>query len=578
MRPMKQNKMNSILFLILFFSLCYFMSSFAENLPPGQEPGAQAGRLQKESEAKKKALEKKVKPAEIQIPKEEKKVPSAEEKISFTLVRVRITGATVYTSAQFEPLYRLYLNQKVSLKDLDDIVAKINAKYKKAGYLTTKIYLPKQEIKDGVVEIRVAEGKLGELKIEGNKYFASGLIERYFHTKKNEILNVNKLERDLLRLNLNSDLDLKSVLSAGKELETTDITLKAKENLPYHIGSSFDNQGTRLTGKWRQAVSFRSSNTTGNFDPLYASSIFSSDTFGEFVSYSIPIGTYGTKFGLDATYFKMRIGKEFKPYEIRGVSQIYVPHLSWELALKENFQANANLGLEIKSIKKKISGSVTSSDQLRTPYFGFDFTKIDSFGGQTTFSPKFSFGTSDFWGASDRDHPTSSRAGTGGFFFKYEQALNRIQRMLLDSYLSIRTNFQAASHTLASSEQFQLGGANSIRGYPEGDYLADMGGSMNLDWVMPMYLIPKDWRLDNSGTPMRHLIEPVLFADVGGGRLKKVIPGELRDKFLSGAGGGLRFHFGRYASLNLQWARYTGDKPASGSGPSTFYLTFQSEI
>ena len=576
---MKQIKINSIFFLILFLSLCCFLPSFAQNLPPGQEPGAQVERLQKESEARKKAFEKRrTNPAEIQIPQEKEKIPQTEEKISFTLVQIRITGATIFTPAQFEPLYKPYLNQEITLKDLDDIVAKINAEYQKAGYLTTSVYLPKQEIKDGVVEIQVLEGRMGGLKIEGNKYFSTSLIEKYFHTKKGGILNINQLQRDLLRLNLTSDLDLKSVVSAGKDPGTTDITLSAKENFPCHLGASFDNQGTRLTGKWRQSASFRSSNATGNFDSFYESSIFSSDTFGEFVSYSLPIGTYGTKFGLDATYFKMRIGKEFKPFEIRGLSQIYDPHLSWELALREAFQANANLGLEIKSIQKKTLGTVTSSDQLRIPYFGFNFTETDSFAGQTTFSPKFSFGTSGFLGASSLNHPSASRAGTGGSFFKYEQALNRIQRMPLDSYLSIHTNFQAASHTLVSSEQLQLGGANSIRGYPEGDYLADMGGNMNLDWVMPMYLIPKDWKLNNSGTSMRHLIEPVFFTDIGGGRLKKVMPGELRDKFLSSIGGGLKFHFGRYASLNLEWARYTGNRPTSGSGPSTFYLTFQSEI
>ena len=575
---MRQDRINSFVFLILLFSVCCFSSVFAQ-LPPGQDPGAQAGRLQKESEAKKKALEKKkVKPVKIQIPKEKVKAPELGKEVSFTLLGIRITGAAVFTPAQLEPLYKEFLNRKVAFKDLNEIVQRINTEYQKAGYLTTIAYLPGQDIKDGLVEIRVVEGRMGELKVEGNKYFSSGPIEKYFHIKKNQLLDVNKLERDLLRLNLNPDLEIKSVLSAGGEPGATDITLKAKESFPHHVGASFDNQGTRLTGKWRQFALLRSSNLTGNFDSFYESTVFSSDTFGEFVSYTVPIGTYGTKFGLDATYFTSRIGKEFKPFEIYGTSQIYDPHLSWELALQEDFQANANLGIEIKSIKKKALGGVTASDQLRTPYFGFDFTKTDSWAGQTSYSPKFSFGTEGFLGASDRNHPTSSRAGTGGFFFKFEQALNRIQKTPFDSFLFIRTNFQAASHTLASSEQFQLGGANSIRGYPEGDYLADMGGSLNLDWVMPMYLIPKDWKLSNSGTPMRYLIEPVIFADVGGGRLKKVLPGETRDKFLSGVGGGFRFHFGRYASLNMQWATHTGDKPTSGCGPSTFYFTFQSEI
>ena len=77
--------------------------------------------------------------------------------------------------------------------------------------------------------------------------------------------------------------------------------------------------------------------------------------------------------------------------------------------------------------------------------------------------------------------------------------------------------------------------------------------------------------------PLRHQIEPVFFVDVGGGKLKKILPGESRDKFLAGVGGGLRLHF-KFFSLRLDWAKAIGDKQTSGSGPSTFYFTFQSEI
>ena len=197
--------------------------------------------------------------------------------------------------------------------------------------------------------------------------------------------------------------------------------------------------------------------------------------------------------------------------------------------------------------------------------------------GQSTFSPKFDFGTSGFLGASPYDHAKASRPGTGGFFFKYEQSLNRLQKMFLDSYMYIRSQFQIASQPLAPSEQLQLGGAESIRGYPEGDYLADTGAFVNFDWTFPMYIIPKSWKLPGQDTPLRYQIEPVFFVDVGGGTLNKTLPGERNSKFLAAVGGGLRVKF-KYFSLRLDWAGSIGDKPTSGSGPSTFYFTFQSEI
>lgn len=279
---------------------------------------------------------------------------------------------------------------------------------------------------------------MGKLSIEGNKWFSSSLIEKYFHLKKNEILNVKKLQKDILRLNQNPGLEVKTVIAAGEEPETSDLILKVKDKFPWHIGFSEDNQGTRLVGRYRSSISLRSTNATGNFDSLFINTLLSHRSFGESVSYSIPLNTYGAKFGIDVTYFKMKLGKEYRPFDITGQSQIYTPYISWELALEEDYQANVNIGLEIKSIKKKTAGSITSNDQLRLPYFSFDSTKTDS-----------------FLGASSRSHPTASRAGTGGSFFKYEQTLRRTQKMrLFDSYLQARSQFQAASHTLPSSEQF----------------------------------------------------------------------------------------------------------------------------
>jgi hemolysin activation/secretion protein len=90
-------------------------------------------------------------------------------------------------------------------------------------------------------------------------------------------------------------------------------------------------------------------------------------------------------------------------------------------------------------------------------------------------------------------------------------------------------------------------------------------------------LVPKDWKLKNQDVPLRHQIEPVFFADFGGGELKKVMSGEKHDKFLAGIGGGFRFRFGRNIYLLLEWAKAVGDRPTGGVGPSNFHMMFQVE-
>ena len=567
------------IFFILGFVISFLFLSqpkaFSQVTPPGQEPGAQAERYKSDVDKEKKRLEQK-KPKAPEIKIEEKKAEPAKGGVSFVLKEVKVIGSTIFKPQDFRQFYEPYLNKKVTFQDMQALSGKIESKYKEKGYFTTSVYIPEQDIKGGVIEIRIAEGKMGKLDIEGNKWFSAAFIERFLHAKKNEILNIKSMARDILRINKNPDLQVKALISQGKEPQTSDISLKVESKLPWHAGFLEDNRGSRLTGKYRSMFFIRSSNVCGFGDTIFMNTLYSGNSFAESVSYNIPIGTYGTKFGLDITNFKMKLGKEYQSFDITGKTQIYTPHLSWELALTEDFEAYADLGMDIKSIKKKMSGDITANDQLRTPYFGFDFSKTDS-GGQTTFSPKFNFGTSGFLGASSRDNSTSSRAGTGGSFFKYEQSLNRIQKMFFDSYMSIRTQLQVASHALTSSEQFQLGGSDSVRGYPEGDYLADSGGVLNFDWVFPMYVIPKTWKLPGQEIPLRHQIEPVFFVDAGGGELKKVLPGESKDKFLAGIGAGVRLHF-KFFSLRLDWAKAIGDKQTSGSGPATFYFTFQSEI
>ena len=383
-----------------------------------------------------------------------------------------------------------------------------------------------------------------------------------------------------MRLNQNPDLEIKTIIAKGEKPQTTDIILKVKERLPYHLGTGVDNQGTRLTGKYRSSFSFRSTNLTGNNDYLYTNSLVSADTSGESLMYILPLDTYGTRLGIDFTYFTSKLGREYRYLDRTGNTYILTPYFSKELYLSERRQTNISAGLEMKSVEKKARGTLTTDDQLRLPYIEVDFTNIDAFfgGGQNSFIPRATFGTDHFLGAGSHNQPKASRIDTGGCFFKYEHSIRRVQKMPLGSYLILDSDFQSTSDTLPTAEQFQLGGANSIRGYPEGDYLADIGARLSVDWVFPMYLIPPKWKLTFSDTPLRRQIEPVIFADIGGGKLKKVLPGERKDKFLLGLGGGLRVHVNRNLYARLEWAKSVGDEPTGGAGPSSFHLTFQFEI
>ncbi|MFA5119200.1 MAG: POTRA domain-containing protein [Candidatus Omnitrophota bacterium] len=572
-------KKKAFTLLACFFLFLPFYAS-AQDVSPGEQPAAQGSRFKSESEQNKKSSEKKKAKVPVIELEKEKETPVPGQGVSFVLKNVRITGSTIFSPDELSFAYKNYIGRQVVFNDIERIASVVKSRYKKKGYLTSDVYIPEQDVARGEVEIRVSEGKTGEIKLEGNKWFSRPLLEKYIHSKRNELLNIFTLQKDLLRLNQNPDLELAAVLSAGEEPATTDIILKVRDNFPYHAGYSYDNQGTRLVGKSRNSLVFRGTNFSGHNDFLIVNTLKSETSLGEFFSYTLPLGTNGARLGFDFTNFYLRLGSEYKDADITGTTQIFTPHVSSELFLSPDFQAYADLGVDIKSIKKKSGGDTVTNDQIRSFYGALDFAKIDSFlgGGQTIYSPRFSFFTKDWLGASSRDHPSASRSGAGGFFFKYEQALSRIQRAPGDSFISVRSQFLAASRTLPSSEQLQLGGAHSVRGYPEGEYLADIGAFLNVEWVFPGYFFPKGYKLPRANLPLRDQFQPVIFFDLGEGKLKKTGEGERHTMTLMGAGAGIRFQFNKNLFLRLDWAKRLGQKPSSGQGPSNFYITCQLEI
>jgi len=549
--------------------------------PEGNEPGAMAGRFQSEAEeAESRVGMKEPKKPQIEIEPEKAKA-EAEAGPAFTLKGVNVTGSTVFKPEDFKGVYEPSVGKEVTFADVEAMAARIKDLYKKKGYLTTVVYIPEQDIAEGVIEIRIAEGKMGEVMIEGTKWYSKDLIRKYVHVKKNELLDILKFERDLIRINQNPDVEVKAVVSEGKEPGTSDITLKVTDKFPYHAGGIVDDQGTRLTGKYRDSITFRSTNLTGHNDSVYYSTIMSATSSGNFLTYALPVDTYGTKAAFDFTQFYSLLGLEYKGFHITGYTQIYTPHMSGEVYLSDALQINADAGLEIKSVLRNINGNKSSDDQLRLPYFALDIMKIDSLmgGGQTSFSQKVTFGTSHFLGASGFNHTAAARHYTCGFFTKYEHSIRRYQKYVFDSYLIMRSQMQFASHTLPSSEQLQLGGMYTVRGYPEGDYLADYGATLNVDWYFPCYIISKDYKLPYADKPLRYQIEPVAFFDLGGGGLMATNPGELRHKILAGVGGGVKISFNRNVFITLEWAQAISEEgPAQNNGASTFFTTMQFEI
>jgi len=172
-------------------------------------------------------------------------------------------------------------------------------------------------------------------------------------------------------------------------------------------------------------------------------------------------------------------------------------------------------------------------------------------------------------------YPLASRGGEHSFV-KYTYSLTRLTALPWRMKAIWDVQGQFSPNKLLPQEQLFLGGANSIRGYPESDYGADQGFQSRFDYLIPVYGIPEKWRLPFDTLPMKDQLSLIAFCDVGYGRTHdpNAASGEPRSDFMLGVGGGFEVRFRKNFTGRLMWGVPLGDKPITEAGKSQLHFSF----
>lgn len=542
--------------------------------------GVEQTRFEEEQEVEEqtKAVSLELPEKEIQQQEKQDQVPASA--ITFELKAVTITGNESISSKELEPLYDKYLGHQVGMGDLKEIVSRIKQYYRDRGFIAAYVYLPPQNVTEGRIEIAVIEGRVGRVEIKGNRWFSEKLIRRSLRMTAGRILFFEDLRRVLTFLNKNRDLKTRAVLKPGREAKTMDIEITVKDRFPIHLTTDVNNLGTDATGRTRWGVDLTHTNLLGLMDELSGRFQIGSHAYAVGANYNIPITSFQTVLGYSFSYSAVDLGGELGNLNIEGTAMTHGVSIAQpfydQMWGKVNVTASANLGFDFKSVRNKVLGAKAGVDELRILNTGINFEETDSWG--RTLSPhSFHFGFSDFLGSSENVDSAATRVATGGQFFIYRAALLRYHRLPADLIVSVRASVQLTPDRLPSSEQIRLGGAFSVRGYQEGEYLADYGALIQNEIYIPAYFFPKDWKLPYSSQPLRRQIRGVGFFDFGGGSLRHPRTGEESDKFLIGLGGGVRIELFDHVYGRFQWGAPIGDKP-NDSTRGTFYYGISAEL
>lgn len=187
-------------------------------------------------------------------------------------------------------------NQTYTLASINQLVDALNRDILEAGYVTSRVILPSQNIQAGTLRLLVETGYVGQIGYgPGSAHIP---WKNAFPIRKGKLLNIRKLEQGLEQMKRVSSQDVTMELKPGIESHTTDVVLQIKRtDKPIHALISLDNSGLKDTGtlQWNFNVSadqvFRANDTLSfGFNKDGAQEGYEKGTRGHSVSYVIPSG------------------------------------------------------------------------------------------------------------------------------------------------------------------------------------------------------------------------------------------------------------------------------------------------
>ncbi len=509
------------------------------------------------------------------VEEEEKELLPEEAGPSFYVEKITIEGNHTVPLEDLTSYTEPFLGKTLNFLELKKLTQLITNHYRSLGYITSRAYIPPQDINDKEVLIRIAEGKAGEVFVEGNKYFKSKLYQSALSVNSNEIFRYQDLETSLYFLNQKPDRKAKGYLIQGLEPQTSDIILKATESLPIHASYEFHNRGTKFTHRARHSLTLTHNNILGLGDTLTASLTHAEEDafFASAFNYSLPIEKTKTVVDISASTARSRLIKNLKPFEVEGESYSLSTAVRQTLYRSLKSQLFLHGSFEIRDSKTSLSDHKLSFDRLRVLAFGPSFLFYDKT-GRTILSSSFRLGIPGFLGARERDDDRASKRFTGGDFTSYKANFTRIQKLPLKAILNVKACGHWTWDNLTSLVQFRGGGAFSVRGYPESETSGDYGYQFSGEIQIPPYFIPKSINIPFTQKNLYDSLHFIAFLDGAKtfNHRRQQITG-VKDKFLLSSGFGVRFNAGRNVAFSLDWGFPFGDKSSDPKDSGQIHLS-----
>ena len=413
---------------------------------------------------------------------------------------IRLEGAERLTPKEQEELTAPYVGRCVGLQEIGELMRAITNRYIAMGLVTTRVYIPQQDLGTGTLRLLVLEGKVGELKLQDPESRVN--LATAFPDVRGRVLNIRDIEQGLDQINRLRSNNATMELQPSAQPGVTDILIANQQGLWVSGNLTFDNYGTPSTGDVRATGSFTADNVLGLNDAWFAS--FSRNTEarpGEelsessLVSLNLPYGYWNLQASSAKSRYASVVSSLTQQFHSTGETDTYNVGVQRVLMRDQTSKLTLNTGLTHKESRNYIEGSLltTSSPKLTDLQLGLTSVFFAG-GGFWTVDGGVSRGL-DWWGAEPLPGAGTGTVPTPEWLrFQGSISFSRPFRVgSVDGNWSTSVQGQTTNDRLYGSEQISIGGLYTVRGFDGTSIAGDRGAYWRNEFttLLPAFADPQ---------------------------------------------------------------------------------------
>lgn len=394
-----------------------------------------------------------------------------------------ISGAAHLDASVSAAIVERHAGGCLGVTEIEQILAAITGDYIERGYITTRAYLPRQDLSGGRLEIVVVEGRVGPVELDdgGRRSIRPELV----FPVEGALFNLRDFEQGVEQVNRLSSNNAQLDIQPGDRPGVSRVVIHNAPAFPLHAFLGADNHGSESTGRSQLAFGLTSDRLLGlnelmiyahrrsqPYDDARKSS--SSDSF----TFILPLGYMTFSAAASKSGYTTTIAAPSGlPLRFQGDSDSFSFKLSRAVYRSQTSRATLGIGLLRKATRNYLEDEFLGVNSRRLTILDLEAgASIRAAGGALTLALDYERGLSAFGALRDPDGLPGDgpRAQFGklhyqlGYFHAFRAAG-------MDAEFSTRIEGQRAQDTLYGSEQILIGGIYSVRGFAATSLSGDHG-------------------------------------------------------------------------------------------------------